>query len=130
MPEPLDTTGIADLIVRFDALIETWRTALRRVLVQELTGASPIPLTEVDHGGKTLLVKDGAGLQLPAGDDPGVIFLVAQAGAAAVRIDPPAGGVLRHRLGHTGTAGPWAQVSVTRIGAGEWLLAGDTDAVA
>lgn len=135
MANPVDQSSFAQLVVRFGDLLDQWQSVLRRILVQDVSGPGPVGLTEAAHGGKALLVANGAAgatiqLQLPADADVGVLFLVDQVGPAPVRFVPPANGALRHRLGHTGSAGQWAGVSVKCIRPGEWLLAGDTAIVA
>lgn len=135
MADSINFAGAAEVVERFGDLLDQWTAILRRVLVQEVSGAGPVTLTDAAHGGKSLLVSNGGSqavivLNLPAGAEVGTLFLIDQVGVAPVKIVPPAGASLRNRSGHNGPAGQWASVSVKCIRPNEWLLGGDTDLIA
>lgn len=136
MPTPVDQLSFAELITRHSDLIDEWRSIVREVLIQSLTGPGPFILSAADHGGKSLLISNGASTttinaRLPLDAPVGTVFIVDQVGTSPVKFVTQAGGLLRHRLGHDGTAGQWASISAKCVknvsgSAAEWLISGDT----
>ena len=139
MADPVDQASFADLVQRFSALVDQWRGIVSRVLLQSLTGPGPWSLSAAEHGGKTLLVGNGATatsitLTLPADAPAGTLFLLDQDATAPLRLVPAAGATLQHRLNHNGTAGTAASVMVKCIrnadgASAAWRLAGDSAVV-
>lgn len=134
MPSPVDEASFAEMVGRFNALVDEWRGAVRRILVQEMPGTGPHALTDALHGGKRLRIGNGEAtaaiiVNLPADAPVGTVFLPRQVGAGPLRFIAAPGSTLYHRLGHNGTAGRDAGAALTCEAAGVWLLDGDTAAV-
>ena len=139
MPTPVDQASFAELVQRFQALIDLWCSLVRRVLVMAIGGTAGATLNEADHGGKALLIDSGSStaavpFALPANAAVGAVYLLDQAGPGPIKLVPAPGAALRNRLGHNGSAGQWASIAVRCVrntggNAAEWLLGGDTAVV-
>jgi hypothetical protein len=93
-----------------------------------IAGAVPV-LSKAAYYGRVVGLSHGSAIvfTIPAGLPPGAVTIY-QAGAGQIIITPAGGVTLRNRSGHVKTAGQWGVVTLIRIAANEWLLAGDTAA--
>ena len=140
MSDPVDMLSFAELVVRMGEYLDQQQAALREIIVMRLSGPGPFTLNAVDHSGKALLVSNGASaatieVHLPANGAERTVFLITRYGPAPVKIIADAGGALRNARAHNGPAERYSEGVVKCIGnaggtAAEWLLSGDTAAIA
>lgn len=141
MPDPVDAASFAELVARMGEVLDAQQTAVRRVLVQTLTGPGPFLLTDAAHGGKQLRVGNGGStvpiaLQLPEDAEVGTVHLARRISSSPVKFVAIGGATIApHRLGHNGCAGlnscirATCEVNVNGVSA-VWYVDGDTGAVA
>lgn len=140
MADPIDTSSFAELLNRMQELVDLQTLAVRRLLVMEIVGPGPIPLSHETHGGKQLRVSNGNATavivaDLPADAIVGTLHLVRQTAAAPIKFVGAFGATISNRYGHNGTAGVGANVKVAceKNDGGSsalWVLEGETAALA
>lgn len=138
MPDPVDTLSFAQLVERMGQYYDDRDAALRRILVMRVNTAGPLTLTHASHGGKELLVANGAltgtiELHLPVDAAEGEIHVIRRYGPAPVKIisDSEADGKPRNARGHNCPALLGSAITVRCLGnatgtAAEWWLDGDS----
>lgn len=141
MPDPVDAAAFAELVERMGEVLDAQQMAVRRVLVQTLTGPGPFLLTDALHGGKQLRVGNGGStvpieLQLPEDAEVGTFHLVRRISSSPVKVVALGGGqIVPARTGHNGCAAlgscirVMCEVNVNGVSA-VWYLDGDSGAVA
>ena len=140
MPDPVDAAAFAELVARMGEVLDALQTAVRRILVQTLTGPGPFTLTDVAHGGKQLRVGNGGStlpivLQLPEDAEVGTFHMIRRISSSPVKVVALGGAQLvPARTGHNGCAAlgscirVMCEVNVNGVSA-VWYLDGDTGSI-
>lgn len=121
-----NTTFVSDSVtVPGTGQRKVWETFEPAVPI--FAGASPILAKATFYGRVVGLSHPTAILfTIPFGLPAGATTIY-QADFGQITFVPVVGVTLRNRSGHNKTAGRWGTVTLIRIAANEWLLAGDTD---
>lgn len=108
---PVDQLNFAELVQRFQLLIDAQQAALLQVPVAERSGPGPFDLSVAFEAGKRIRVGNGGAsativLNLPNNAPVGTVFMPRQTTVAPLKFIPQAGATLvPFQAGHNGSGG-------------------------